>query len=127
MLTRMFETRVMMLVDASRSMRLHACGTASTGGIPAFGNFLTHLDPRIAAPILLTQHLPDAFMEFYARTIGLMTQRRMRVAAAGMSVEPHHIYLTPGDHPLMDVSHGRPRAIALDRRPVAHSVRHSAE
>src|SRR3546814_11905044 len=29
---------------------------ASTGGIPAFANFLAHLDPRIAAPILLTQH-----------------------------------------------------------------------
>src|SRR3546814_14244626 len=40
---------------------------ASAGGIPAFGNFLTHLDPRIAAPILLTQHLPAAFLAFYPR------------------------------------------------------------
>src|SRR3546814_9625842 len=92
--------------------------SASTGVIPSFGNFLTHLDPRIAAPILLTQHLPDAFMEFYARQIGLMTQRRVRVAEAGMAVEPHHIYLAPGDAHLMVVAHGRRREIALDRRPV---------
>src|SRR3546814_11198945 len=60
---------------------------ASTGGIPAFTNFLANLDPRITAPILLTQHLPDAFMAFYAKQIATMTERRVRVAAAGMAVE----------------------------------------
>src|SRR3546814_2122718 len=77
---------------------------ASTGGIPAFANFLAHLDPRVTAPILLPQHLPDAFMEFYARQIGLTTQRRVRVAEAGMAVEPRHIYLAPGDAHLMVVA-----------------------
>src|SRR3546814_13997685 len=90
--------------------------SASTGVIPAFGNFLTHLDPRIAAPILLTQHLPDAFMEFYARQIGLMTQRRVRVAEAGVAVEPHHNYLAPGHAHRMVVSNSRRRANAPLRR-----------
>jgi len=100
---------------------------ASTGGIPAFANFLAHLDPRIAAPILLTQHLPDAFMEFYARQIGLTTQRRVRVAEAGMAVEPRHIYLAPGDAHLMVVANGRRREIALDRRPVENGCCPSAD
>lgn len=100
---------------------------ASTGGIPAFTSFLTHLDPRITAPILLTQHLPDAFMEFYARQIATMTARKVVVAAAGMAVEKNHIYLAPGDAHLIVVASGRRREIALDRRPVANGCCPSAD
>lgn len=100
---------------------------ASTGGIPAFTNFLTNLDPRITAPILLTQHLPDAFMEFYAKQIATMTTRRVHVAAAGMIVEPGHIYLAPGDAHLLVVANGRRHEIALDRRPVENGCCPSAD
>ena len=100
---------------------------ASTGGIPAFASFLTHLDPRIAAPILLTQHLPDAFMEFYAKQIATMTSRKVVVAAAGMAVEKDHIYLAPGDAHLIVVTNGGRREIALDRRPVANGCCPSAD
>lgn len=100
---------------------------ASTGGIPAFTNFLTNLDPRITAPILLTQHLPDAFMEFYARQIATMTARQIHVAAAGMAVERGHIYLAPGDAHLMVVANGRRREIALDHRPVDNGCCPSAD
>ena len=100
---------------------------ASTGGIPAFANFLSHLNPRISAPILLTQHLPDAFMEFYARQIATMTKRKVCVAAAGMAVERDHIYLAPGDAHLMVVANGLRREIALDRRPVENGCCPSAD
>ena len=100
---------------------------ASTGGIPAFANFIAHLDRRITAPILLTQHLPDAFMEFYARQIATMTSRRVRVAAAGMAVERGHIYLAPGDAHLVVVANGRRREIALDRHPVENGCCPSAD
>ena len=100
---------------------------ASTGGIPAFTNFLAHLDPRISAPILLTQHLPDAFMEFYARQIGTMTTRRVRVAEAGMAIEPNAIYLAPGDAHLIVVEGRRRREIALDRRVVDNGCCPSAD
>ena len=49
-------------------------------------------------------HLPDAFMEFYARQIATMTARTVRVAAAGMPVLPNHIYLAPGDDRHLTVS-----------------------
>lgn len=100
---------------------------ASTGGIPAFSNFLANLDPRITAPILLTQHLPDAFMEFYAKQIATMTTRRVHVAAAGMAVEPGHIYLAPGDAHLLVVANGRRHEIALDRRAVENGCCPSAD
>ncbi len=94
---------------------------------PAVTNFLANLDPRISAPILLTQHLPDAFMEFYARQIATMTARTVRVAAAGMPVLPNHIYLAPGDAHLMVVNAGRRQEIALDRRPVDNGCCPSAD
>lgn len=100
---------------------------ASTGGIPAFTSFLTHLDPRISAPILLTQHLPDAFMEFYAKQIATMTRRRVRVAEAGMAVEAGCIYLAPGDAHMLVVANGRRRHIALDHRPVDNGCCPSAD
>lgn len=100
---------------------------ASTGGIPAFANFLANLDPRITAPILLTQHLPDAFMEFYAKQIATMTTRRVRVAEAGMVVERDCIYLAPGDAHLIVVANGRRPEIALDRRTVDNGCCPSAD
>lgn len=100
---------------------------ASTGGIPAFTNFLANLDPRVTAPILLTQHLPDAFMEFYAKQIATMTARRVRVAEAGMVVERGCIYLAPGDAHLVVVANGRRREIALDRRAMDNGCCPSAD
>lgn len=100
---------------------------ASTGGIPAFANFLANLDPRITAPILLTQHLPDAFMEFYAKQIATMTARRVRVAGAGMVVERGCIYLAPGDAHLVVVANGRRREIALDHRVMDNGCCPSAD
>ena len=100
---------------------------ASTGGIPAFANFLANLDPRITAPILLTQHLPDAFMEFYAKQIATMTTRRVRVAGAGMVIERDCIYLAPGDAHLVVVANGRRREIALDRRVMDNGCCPSAD
>jgi len=100
---------------------------ASTGGIPAFANFLANLDPRITAPILLTQHLPDAFMEFYAKQIATMTTRRVRVAAAGMTVERDCIYLAPGDAHLIVAANGGRVEIALDRRAMDNGCCPSAD
>lgn len=100
---------------------------ASTGGIPAFTNFLANLDPRVAAPILLTQHLPDAFMEFYAKQIATMTTRRVSVAQAGVVLERNQIYLAPGDAHLMVIAGSRRPEIALDRRPVENGCCPSAD
>ncbi|MDO9363530.1 MAG: chemotaxis-specific protein-glutamate methyltransferase CheB [Sphingopyxis sp.] len=117
---------VSLAIDTDQSIECIAVA-ASTGGIPAFANFLAHLDSRISAPILLTQHLPDAFMEFYAKQIATMTARRVRVAEAGMGVERGCIYLAPGDAHLLVVAVGRRYEIALDRRVVENGCCPSAD
>jgi two-component system chemotaxis response regulator CheB len=117
---------VALAIDSDQAIDCIAVA-ASTGGIPAFTNFLANLDPGITAPILLTQHLPDAFMEFYAKQIALMTTRQVCVAQAGMVVERNNIYLAPGDAHLLVVANGRRREIALDHRVVDNGCCPSAD
>src|SRR5687767_8316495 len=53
-------------VQSGGPLRLLAIG-ASTGGIHALGTFFAALPERIGVPILVTQHLPPAFMSVFAR------------------------------------------------------------
>lgn len=100
---------------------------ASTGGIPAFASFLNNLGPDVAAPILLTQHLPEAFIGYYAQQIVHASGREVHVAQAGMRLQPRVIYLAPGDAHLSLVRIGRHVEIVLDRQPVANGCCPSAD
>lgn len=100
---------------------------ASTGGIPAFASFLGNLDPTILAPILLTQHLPDAFIAYYAQQIASASKRPVHVARAGMRLAANHVYLAPGDAHLALARVGRHVEIVLDRTPVANGCCPSAD
>ena len=70
---------------------------ASTGGIPVIYKLVQSLDPVLDCPIFIVQHLPDAFMDFFARQLSSYTNRKVSVATAGAKVQPGHIYVAPGD------------------------------
>ena len=70
---------------------------ASTGGIPPIYEIIRNLDPAMDCPIFITQHLPDAFMHFFARQLGGLTDRQVSVATAQEPVQKGHIYIAPGD------------------------------
>lgn len=70
---------------------------SSTGGIPAIHHILQNLDPALDCPILITQHLPSAFMTFFARQLCGITNRIVKVAEAGERLERNTIYVAPGD------------------------------
>ncbi len=69
---------------------------SSTGGIPAIHHILLNLDPALDCPIFITQHLPAAFMSFFARQLGGLTNRTVKVAEVGDRVQPNHVYVAPG-------------------------------
>lgn len=100
---------------------------ASTGGIPAFAQFLNHLDRAVAAPILLTQHLPEAFMGYYAQQIATASKREVHVASAGMRLAPRVVYLAPGHAHLSLARVGQHVEIILDPQPVANGCCPSAD
>ena len=70
---------------------------SSTGGIPAIHQILRNLDAALDCPIFITQHLPAAFMTFFARQLAGLTSRRVKVAEAGERVERSYIYVAPGN------------------------------
>jgi two-component system, chemotaxis family, protein-glutamate methylesterase/glutaminase len=70
---------------------------ASTGGIPPIYEIIRNLAPDLDCPIFITQHLPDAFMSFFARQLGGLTARAVSVAESGEVVQKNHIYIAPGD------------------------------
>lgn len=70
---------------------------ASTGGIPVIYKLVAALDPKLDCPIFIVQHLPDAFMDFFARQLAAHTNRPVSVAARGIEALPGRIYVAPGD------------------------------
>jgi two-component system chemotaxis response regulator CheB len=77
-------------------LQLLAIG-ASTGGIHALGAFFAELPDRIGIPILITQHLPPAFMTVFARQLSTAARREALVAEDGMKLLPDRIVIAPGE------------------------------
>ena len=70
---------------------------ASTGGIHALQSFILALPTDFEAPILITQHLPTAFVPFFTQQLAQRTGREARVAADGMTIGQNVIIVAPGD------------------------------
>jgi two-component system, chemotaxis family, protein-glutamate methylesterase/glutaminase len=70
---------------------------SSTGGIPAIYEVVRNLDPALDCPFFITQHLPEAFMAFFARQLASFTNRTVKVPEAGETVHANHIYVAPGN------------------------------
>ena len=88
-------------------LRLLAIG-ASTGGIHALGAFFASLPERIGVPILVTQHLPPAFMTVFARQLSVAAKREAVVAEDGTSLLPDRIVVAPGEaHLIIDEVNGK--------------------
>ncbi len=70
---------------------------ASTGGIHALAELLAQVSSRPNVPVLITQHLPAAFMPHYARQVERMTDLPVSIARDGEVLRPDHVYIAPGE------------------------------
>ncbi|MEO6535174.1 MAG: chemotaxis-specific protein-glutamate methyltransferase CheB [Sphingomicrobium sp.] len=86
---------------------------ASTGGIHALGVLFSNLPRKIHIPILVTQHLPAAFMPVFARQLSTIAHREVLVGEDGIQLRPDRIILAPGDANLTLVPDGRGTAVRL--------------
>ena len=92
---------------ATDAMRLVAIG-ASTGGIHSLSTFFQALPQKLGVPILVTQHLPAAFMSVFARQLGNAAGREAIVAEDGLRLLPDRIVIAPGDaHLTVDINGGK--------------------
>jgi len=91
---------------------------ASTGGLHALARFFGALPPGFDAPVLVTQHLPSAFIPFFTAQLAAMSGRRCVVAAEGTRIDPATVYVAPGDSHLgCERVHGA-GVIRLSQAPV---------
>jgi two-component system chemotaxis response regulator CheB len=100
---------------------------ASTGGIGALATFFGALGPGIGVPILITQHLPPAFMCHFARQIEGLSRRRSTVAEPGIVLRPDEILIAPGDAHLCIVRVGEEVRVHLDHRAAPSGCMPSAD
>ena len=91
---------------------------ASTGGIAALTELLTHLPESFRAPILITQHLPATFMPYFANQTQAMSGRPTSVARDGDKLVPGSILVAPGEGHMRLKRIGSLVRVHLDPSPV---------
>lgn len=69
---------------------------ASTGGLRALSEFFEGLPGGFDAPILVTQHLPPAFMPYFAEQLSAMAGRPAQIAVDGAIAKRGEILVAPG-------------------------------
>lgn len=89
---------------------------ASTGGIHALKPILTELPASFTLPILITQHLPESFMPYFAAQVAMLARRPCVVAEDLMRVRPGRVIVAPGDAHIRLVSTGEGAAVRLVRK-----------
>jgi two-component system, chemotaxis family, protein-glutamate methylesterase/glutaminase len=93
---------------------------ASTGGIHALAGMLGALDAGMAAPILVTQHLPLAFSQHFAAQVAVFARRPCAIARDGDALQEGTVLVAPGDaHVLCTRVRGKVM-IRLSREPQAN-------
>lgn len=68
---------------------------ASTGGTEAIKEFLAGV-PADCPPILIVQHMPEAFTASFAKRLDSLVAPRVIEAQGGEKVEPGVVYIAPG-------------------------------
>lgn len=84
--------------------RIIALG-ASTGGTEAIKDVVCGL-PADTPGVVITQHLPIAFSESFARHVDMRTDMSVCLAQDGQQILPGHIYISPGDRHLLVTRNG---------------------
>jgi two-component system chemotaxis response regulator CheB len=101
---------------------------ASTGGIHALGQLLQALPPRLALPILVTQHLPGSFSDAFVRQLQTASSRGTLIARNGIAVLPGQILVAPAEaHLTIVASRQGPPVVRLDDAPAPSGCRPSVD
>ena len=90
---------------------------ASTGGIHALSQLLRAIPADFRLPILITQHLPESFMPYFAAQVAVLAGRPCEVAEDHARIRPGRILIAPGRAHLRCVSMGGGAAVRLSTAP----------
>jgi two-component system chemotaxis response regulator CheB len=71
---------------------------ASTGGPQVLRTVLSALDPKIAPPVMVVQHMSPEFVESFASWLGELLPVPVAVARHGQHVKPGCVHVAPAHH-----------------------------
>lgn len=90
---------------------------ASTGGIHALSVVLREMPSSFPLPVLITQHLPESFMPYFAAQVAVLANRPCDVATDCMRIRPGRVIVAPGNAHMRIVSTGDGAAVRLNGDP----------
>ncbi|MFK7887650.1 MAG: chemotaxis response regulator protein-glutamate methylesterase [Gammaproteobacteria bacterium] len=111
---------------ASQSVHRVVAIGASTGGPGAILELVEGLDLRSSCAVL-SQHMPQHFMEPFAHRIALAGGCEARIAIDGETLKPGIIYVAPGDRHLTFLRAAGELCAAIDDGPACNDHRPSVD
>lgn len=96
---------------------------SSTGGPQALGALIGAIGGRIAAPILVVQHMPPMFTAILSEHLSKVSPAPTAEARQGEPIRPGSVYVAPGDHHMRIVRRFGALTIALDQSPPVNFCR----
>ncbi len=109
----------------SNTVNIIAVG-ASTGGTEALKEFLIRM-PADAPPIIVTQHMPEAFTKSFAARLDSLCRVTVCEAEDNQQLIAGHVYIAPGHSHLMLRRNGDHYVTKLDKAPPVNHHRPSVE
>lgn len=73
----------------------------STGGPNALRQVFARIDPKLAPPVVVVQHMPAGFTEEFARSLDRICPLEVKEAADGDLLKPGRVLIAPGDKHLL--------------------------
>lgn len=100
---------------------------ASTGGPQALQTFLAPIARRIAAPILIVQHMPATFIPIFAARLTETLGKPCRLPEDGEELASGAMFIAPGDQHMRVARGGAGCAVKLDRGVPVNFCRPAAD
>ncbi len=99
----------------------------STGGPNALRQVFARIDPKLAPPVVVVQHMPPGFTEEFARSLDRICPLDVKEASDGDLLKPGRILIAPGDKHLLVEKKSLAAVARLSDAPPENGHRPSAD
>ena len=99
----------------------------STGGPNALREVFSKIDPALAQPVVVVQHMPPGFTEEFAKSLDRICPLDVKEAAEGDLLKPGRILIAPGDRHIEVEKRSLGAVIHVTETPPVNGHRPSAD
>jgi two-component system chemotaxis response regulator CheB len=99
----------------------------STGGPNALREVFSRIDPDLAQPVVVVQHMPAGFTEEFARSLDRICPLEVKEAASGDLLRPGRVLIAPGNFHLKVERRALAGVAVVDEGPQVNGHRPSVD